>query len=322
MTTEKKLFANLPENLQPTTPDTDVFGKVVTFTPEQAQYILEHFNPSTNREQRLNNIRQYATSIKTGRWELNGEPLIFSKDGHLLDGQHRLFACVQAGMPLTTFCVFNISPKTFGSMDTGSNRSVANAFQTEGIRNYKIAANIVSKVMSMRKGYAPITAEGNQNLTHNTDGNRNLLSIDEYKRFEKSYEEITKYAMCHRRQTDKISKDIYSRLQLSTADVGSIIFRLHNDLGHNLELCKAFMEELYDASKASKLMSSLAQFLANDKLSQLRMKPRQIQKCIAKAWNLYAVGKTKVKFDGKDPEIYDLSTPAHFLSVQELKETA
>ena len=71
---------------------------------------------------------------------MTGDPIKFSSDGRLLDGQHRLEACEIAGLPISTHVVFGVDPGAFTTIDTGRSRSASDALAIEGVRNYQEVA--------------------------------------------------------------------------------------------------------------------------------------------------------------------------------------
>lgn len=64
---------------------------------------------------------------------LNGETIIFSSDGRLLDGQHRLKACIESGVAFDALVVFGVSPDAFETIDTGRTRSTGDILGIDGI---------------------------------------------------------------------------------------------------------------------------------------------------------------------------------------------
>lgn len=85
----------------------------VTITPKQAAKMLETHQDvveksglvALNRIINDNTVTQYANDMKNGAWVPNGESIKTAKSGRILDGQHRLWACVQAGVPFKTLLV-------------------------------------------------------------------------------------------------------------------------------------------------------------------------------------------------------------------------
>ena len=73
--------------------------KVEVITPQMAQEILEKHNPR-NRTVSEGTVQSYATDMKNGRWTVTHQGLAFDVNGNLLDGQHRLWACLFSGVPI------------------------------------------------------------------------------------------------------------------------------------------------------------------------------------------------------------------------------
>ena len=71
---------------------------VETITPDIAkQWLTKNVN---NRKLRSATCAKYARDIKQGNWRLTHQGIAFDKSGNLVDGQHRLQAIIQAGMPV------------------------------------------------------------------------------------------------------------------------------------------------------------------------------------------------------------------------------
>ena len=112
----------------------EVFVEIVTVTPEIAKRILE-----TNVDNRLVNqaqVRQIADDIANGRYVLNGETIIISKDAMLNDGQHRLEAVVLAKLPIQTAMMFGVDRKARFTVDMGRQRKTGDFLKMNGVTNY------------------------------------------------------------------------------------------------------------------------------------------------------------------------------------------
>ena len=90
--------------------------KIVTLTPEDAQGMLE-FNKS-NRPLNDQHVKRIARQIKEGKWRFNGDTIKISENNDILDGQHRLWAIFEAGVPVQTIVVRGIKPEAFATIDT------------------------------------------------------------------------------------------------------------------------------------------------------------------------------------------------------------
>lgn len=87
-----------------------ITAKVETITPDIAKTMLgENVN---NRRISHDNVNMFAREMRNGEWRFNGEAIKFSKDGRLLDGQHRLLAVIAADKPLTTLVIRGLEDET------------------------------------------------------------------------------------------------------------------------------------------------------------------------------------------------------------------
>ena len=168
-------------------------------TPEFAKETLEKRNP-LNRVLLEGTVNSYAKQMREGKWKTNGEPIIFSDEHEiegengaremvraLLNGQHRMAACVKCGIPFLALVISGIPTDVFDSMDTGKVRAGKDALSAAHVfaayefqsTDYSIASAMIKKVLEFgegRKGShgssstriapsnADIVKEGNENV--------------------------------------------------------------------------------------------------------------------------------------------------------------
>lgn len=90
-------------------------------TPEKAKDYLER--NTKNRAINLNHAEKLANEMANGRWVCNSATIGFGADGRLIDGQHRLTACVISGVGFSSLVVRNIvDSRAFTTIDIGKNR--------------------------------------------------------------------------------------------------------------------------------------------------------------------------------------------------------
>lgn len=119
-------------------------------TPQIAEYWLST-NVENNRKIARHRVNQLAEDIKAGRWKVTGQPIIISNN-RLIDGQHRMTAVVQAGIPITTLVVYGVDESAFEFIDTGRPRSVNDTLRWRGHKNVNTLGAIVRLVLEYRKG--------------------------------------------------------------------------------------------------------------------------------------------------------------------------
>src|SRR5262245_56702506 len=87
---------------------------LVYVTPDVAKLWLEKENK--NRGIKLFVLERLKRSLQNGRWEINGETIIFDPYGRLIEGQHRLQAVVETGTSIWSLIVHGIDQERFKTM--------------------------------------------------------------------------------------------------------------------------------------------------------------------------------------------------------------
>jgi hypothetical protein len=122
------------------------FSEPHTLTPTIAMLLLAR--NERNRDQTRSAIYKRAADIEAGRYVLNGQPIIVSRCGLLLDGQHRCEAVIKTGFPVETFMTFGISRDAQDTMDTGKPRDARDLLSIGGVKNASHAASIARMALS------------------------------------------------------------------------------------------------------------------------------------------------------------------------------
>lgn len=78
-------------------------AEVLTITPAMADMMLE--KNIGNRKLSPSLVREYASYIRQGLWQENGQAIQITTDGFVVDGQHRLSAVVLADKPISVLVV-------------------------------------------------------------------------------------------------------------------------------------------------------------------------------------------------------------------------
>lgn len=107
-----------------------MYARLETVTPKMAAELLRHNDSNRNLSRSL--VSKYASDMKSGAWETNGETICISKDGTLKDGQHRLSAVIQANVPVQMLVVYDVEDAVH-EYDRGAKRSAKNILE---VNNY------------------------------------------------------------------------------------------------------------------------------------------------------------------------------------------
>jgi hypothetical protein len=99
-------------------------------TPEMAAEWLRA-NP-TNRPIRKQRVAELVDAIRSGRWHENGQGIIFSKSGRMLNGQHRCLAICSSGIGVWMLVTNGVDDAAMPSIDDGAPRTLADVLVMEG----------------------------------------------------------------------------------------------------------------------------------------------------------------------------------------------
>lgn len=79
---------------------------------------------TSNRRPSASRINHLSNQMGSGEWIYNGETIIVDSDDNLIDGQHRLLACIHSGSTFTTELITGIEDsRAFATIDTGKART-------------------------------------------------------------------------------------------------------------------------------------------------------------------------------------------------------
>lgn len=116
---------------------TNVTVRRQVVTPEIAADMLKR--NTMNRPVSKPHVAHLKRELASGRWKFNGDT-ITTNGTALIDGQHRLLACLESGVPFETFVVEGIPQSAFDTKDVGKRRSKADTLATRGEKHSRLLA--------------------------------------------------------------------------------------------------------------------------------------------------------------------------------------
>lgn len=129
----------------------DILAAVCTITPEGAKWAME-LPVEKQRKLKPIVVDRYARDMTTGKWKLTAQPIIFSNAGTLLDGQHRINACLRANVPFSTLVIYGPSLNISDCIDTGIVRTFPDVLGVHGEKNTALTSSIISNVCRYLRG--------------------------------------------------------------------------------------------------------------------------------------------------------------------------
>jgi hypothetical protein len=122
---------------------------IVNMTPERATDLLARKRPGS---QRGVVAATYGQAMRNGEWVLNGMPIVLSRNGVLLDGVQRLYACIEARTSFVTVLAEGVSDDTLHTIDQQRRRSFAGVLETRGVPRPAAVAGMLAKLIRYDEG--------------------------------------------------------------------------------------------------------------------------------------------------------------------------
>lgn len=85
--------------------------------PDKAYAYLETMTGNRNVRQR--NIDYLAAQMKAGLWRRTHQGIAFDAEGHLIDGQHRMWAVIESGVTIETMVTRGVAAEDVAVVDGG-----------------------------------------------------------------------------------------------------------------------------------------------------------------------------------------------------------
>lgn len=252
-------------------------GTVVeNITPSKAKELLE--TNVSNRSLRQTKVEQYAKDMKIGKWMHNGESIKISKTGKLLDGQHRLEACVLAGVAFKTDVSYGLDDGVFTTIDTGFIRQPSDALHVAGFDNSSKIAAIIRFIINFKKG------KYDQAARRYSKG-KDAITNDTVYEFAKKHKESLYESYPH-----GINKDnnVFSGTALSALHY---IFKSLS-INDADDFCKKLSDGV-GISKDSPIYFLRKKFIEDSKAKR-KMDLREKVALVCKAWNFYRKNRNKI----------------------------
>ena len=245
-------------------PQEGVYINIRTIDPVMAKELLS--GQTKNRRISKTTVQKYKEFMKLGQWVLNGEPLIFG-GGKLIDGQHRLTACVDSGQPFRAVWIELDKEEVFKTLNQGKRRNGADVLSVFGHAN---STNFFSSLCIL----ARIDKFGE--LGYQGFGNQGRLPIANH--------EVEEYALKYPHLDVSIRKcdNWYRQFRLKKGPLAALHYLLRRSEAHRVPMGEesddlksdAFMQSLclgMNLGKGNPILplrnSLLRQMSANEKIS-------------------------------------------------------
>lgn len=259
-------------------------------TPAKAQ---EYLNTSVgNRPISKPTVHSYADTMKQGGWMLNGVPIVFDTEGHLLDGHHRLEAITMAGIPVKMDVCRGVAAEAFTTYDCGRHRSLGQLLAMQQVKNYNTVGSIVSV---------------NETLVRSGKiwSNNHVGSAGRKRTNTESYELYTRDPKGYNKAAEEAVRLVHTARILNASWIGGIIYYLTHTGGYDHDYVLAFFESICSLDDGDiQPANLLRKRILREKLSNTMLTASQLFAFICIAWNAYITGKELkiIRFNDKIEE--------------------
>lgn len=251
-----------------------ITSNIEVITPEIASEYLKLNTKNRPINDRL--VASLASAMANGDWQLNGEAIIFSDGNVLLDGQHRLRACIKSNLPFSTMVTRGIDISSFKTIDTGRGRTCGDILSIAGVLNgAAIAAGLSSTFRLIR---------------NRRTGRRRTYGID-FVDAKVQRCDILEYYLEHSyicQNAFKLSASYYNKMRvLSKATILGYMVFLVAEKNHSLSDVEGFFHALYFGGYETHCIGDLRDKLIKAKTGQIFLSSDMKEALIIKTWNAY-----------------------------------
>ena len=229
-----------------------------------------------NRPLTDTHVSRFAETMRRDQWTLNGQPIIFSEEGTLLDGQHRLHAVLESKKSVDFDVRFGVKTEAMVTIDEGKKRSSGDVLFMMGFKNHTTTAAAARMVMRYQDNLKAL--EGGKDAPNN-------IEVLEWCRNNPHIEQVVEWAQKY-----------YMKMRGNTPLTGSKIaaYKFICD-----EIDKSLSDDFYyRLVTGAGLEIDSVMFMLRDRLMsgknnpEINLRPSYITGLLATAWNHERNGRT------------------------------
>lgn len=121
-----------------------------TITPEIAQKLLATVDNPPPEDKKA--LAHYEAAMRAGGWLQNGQAIKIDTNGKLIDGYHRLKACVNAGVPFRTLVARHVKADILHTIDQHRRRNFTTVLKARNIEHATEIHRSLGKLIRIENG--------------------------------------------------------------------------------------------------------------------------------------------------------------------------
>ena len=242
--------------------------------PEMAIQLLTRNH--RNRPMRQWHILDLASQMEKGQWMENGESIKISKDGVLLDGQHRLAAVAKSKTEQRMLIIDGLDDEVFSTIDSSGGRSAGDVLFISGVKHAYPIASIVRMYLKMKEEYPVNGVKSAAKIRiSNVDVLNGYYTMPDF--FQSIFETSN---MLHHKQ--KVLKQ---------SEIGAYMAYLIIQKKHKQDKVEPFFMMLLDGKTDCMAIDLFRNKVIDAGLRNLKLNREFKRAILIKAWNAYITGK-------------------------------
>lgn len=252
---------------------------IETITPQMADKYLAMSpeNRVTKTTTRVANT--YAEAMKRGEWRLNGECIVFDKEGRPLDGHHRLIAVTIAGIPVTFSVCRGVDREAFTTYNCGLRTNLAQILGMKQVKNSNLIMGMIGININLcNTGRIRANNGMSSGSTRTVTSDYNVYIADQ-----KAYDDTAELAN---------RLNAYGKV-LKTTWIGGVYYFLTHKGGYTpLEVLSFFEALCHLETSGVTPCDTLRNFIIRHRMSNMKIEDGFLAALLIKAWNAYITGRT------------------------------
>jgi hypothetical protein len=146
-------------------------------TPSQAKIWLNENKDSKNRKSSRHKINKYKEELQNLNWGFSNDEVCFDVNNRLINGKHRLTACVEADMPMFLTIATGFPTDAFQNFDCGYLRSNGQILNIAGIDHSNEMASTIRGYQLITNGATAAKNIGTTNILDHYEENKEIYDI-------------------------------------------------------------------------------------------------------------------------------------------------
>jgi hypothetical protein len=248
----------------------NITQRIELITPERATQLLS--KNKNNRPIIKANLKRLVLVLKKGQFKFNGDSIKITKEGMIIDGQHRLMAIEESKISAYINVIEGLDAEVFDTLDQGTPRSTSSMLHIIGHKNTNVSAAVIPLLQKYLQYHAPVRG-----------GNATPIKADALN-FHKEWEVIIAEAASY----SAGNTDLKKLLSPSYLAFLYVIFSMVNK-----QQCIQFLDDVTQGNNLSKNSPALMirNRLVKSALSNKKEDAYTKSALTIMAWNAYRQGK-------------------------------